>query len=57
MVFMASDFKFIRFSNIPEGNKRYLMFSQNVEDDIIEKINKAIQSQFIKASDSTANGK
>ncbi|MBF0389386.1 MAG: transporter substrate-binding domain-containing protein [Desulfamplus sp.] len=38
------EFEFIRFSDMPEGNKRYLIFSKMVEDELIEKINKAIQS-------------
>ncbi len=38
-----SDFKYIRFSNMPEGNKRYLLFSKKVEDEVIDKINAAIR--------------
>ncbi len=37
-----TDFKYIRFSDMPEGNKRYLLFSKKVEDQVIEKINAAI---------------
>lgn len=41
---LKTDFKIIRFTNIPEGNKRYLLFSKRVEDEVIEKINNAIKS-------------
>ena len=40
-----SDFKYIRFADMPEGNKRYLLFSKKVETAVVEKINAAIQSQ------------
>lgn len=39
-----ADFKFIRFSNMPNGNKRYLLFSKKVNDEVIEAINVAIRS-------------
>ncbi len=38
-----SDFEFIKFSDMPEGNKRYLIFSKQVEDKTIDKINEAIK--------------
>lgn len=38
-----TDFKYIRFSNMPAGNKRYLLFSKKVENEVIEKINAAIR--------------
>lgn len=38
-----TDFKRVKFSNMPEGNKRYILFSRKVEDEVIEKINKAIR--------------
>jgi polar amino acid transport system substrate-binding protein len=38
-----SDFKYVRFSNMPKGNKRYILFSKKVEDEVIEKINAAIK--------------
>lgn len=40
---LQADFTFIRFANIPQGNKRYLLFSQRVEDPVIEKINTALK--------------
>lgn len=36
------DFKYIRFSNMPEGEKRYIMFSEKVNPSIINKINREI---------------
>lgn len=36
------DFSFLELSDVPAGNKRYLMFSKAVEPEIIEKINAAI---------------
>ncbi|MBF0260044.1 MAG: transporter substrate-binding domain-containing protein, partial [Desulfamplus sp.] len=36
------DFNFIKFSDMPQGNRRYLMFSRNIEDEVIDKINSAI---------------
>ena len=38
-----TDFKYIKFSNMPQGNKRYLLFSKKVEDEVIDKINAAIK--------------
>lgn len=38
-----TDFKYIEFSNMPEGNKRYLLFSKKVKDEVIEKIDAAIK--------------
>ncbi|MCK5100993.1 MAG: transporter substrate-binding domain-containing protein, partial [Desulfobacteraceae bacterium] len=40
--FSRNDFKYIKFLNMPKGNKRYLLFSEMVENDMIEKINMAI---------------
>lgn len=40
---LETEFKFIKFNNVPEGNKRYLLFSKQVEDEVIKKINAAIQ--------------
>jgi len=36
------DFKYIMFSDMPEGEKRYILCSQKVEDEVIEKLNTAI---------------
>ncbi len=40
---LETEFKLIRFKNMPEGNKRYLLFSKMVEDEVIDKINSAIK--------------
>lgn len=37
-----NDFKYISFSDIREGEKRYIMCSLKVPDEMIEKLNKAI---------------
>lgn len=37
-------FQYIQFLNMPSGNKRYALFSQQVEDDVIEKINVILES-------------
>lgn len=39
----VTDFKQVKFSNMPEGNNRYILFSRKVEDEVIKKINKAIR--------------
>lgn len=39
----STDFKYIKFSDMPEGNKRYLLFSMRVEDEVINKVNAAIR--------------
>ena len=36
---LKTDFKYIKFNNMPEGNKRYLLFSKMVSNTVIEKIN------------------
>jgi polar amino acid transport system substrate-binding protein len=36
------DFKFIEFSNMQKGEKRYILCSQKVGDDLIERLNKAL---------------
>lgn len=38
-----TDFKYVRFSDMPEGNKRYILFSKKVEDEVVHKINTAIK--------------
>jgi polar amino acid transport system substrate-binding protein len=44
------DFKYIEFKDIPEGEKRYIMCSQKVGDEIIERLNKAItEEDFLKS--------
>lgn len=40
---LETDLAFIHFTDIPPGNKRYLLFSRNVEDAVIEKINAALK--------------
>ncbi|MBW2204389.1 MAG: transporter substrate-binding domain-containing protein [Deltaproteobacteria bacterium] len=42
------DFKYITFSDMPEGEKRYIMCSQKVEDEVIEKLNAAINAAITK---------
>jgi len=37
-----SNFKYISFSDMPKGEKRYLLCSKKVGDDIIERLNSAI---------------
>ncbi len=36
-------FKFIHFSDMPQGNKRYLLFSHKVDEQVIEKINTTLK--------------
>jgi hypothetical protein len=43
----AQDFKQIRFSDMPEGNYRYLICSQNVEDRIMARLNQVIERQAL----------
>lgn len=40
---LKTGFKQIRFTNMPEGNKRYLLFSKQVENKVIDQINSAIK--------------
>ncbi len=40
---LPDDFACIRFTDVPGGNKRYLLFSRSTDQQIIEKINTAIQ--------------
>jgi hypothetical protein len=37
-------FKYIRFIDMPKGNKRYIMFSPLIEDEIISEINTVIRT-------------
>jgi len=39
----TDDFKFIRFADMPAGNKRYILCSLSVEDSVIEKLNTWIE--------------
>lgn len=41
--YAPSDFKQIKFKNMPDGEYRHLMCSKNVPDDVIQKLNAAIQ--------------
>lgn len=42
------NFKYITFSDMPEGEKRYIMCSQKVADEVIEKFNTSITENVIK---------
>ena len=44
------DFKYIAFSDMPEGEKRYILCSRSVRDEDIERLNKAI-TEFINKKD------
>lgn len=50
-----TNFKYVRFSNMQEGNKRYILFSRQVEDEVIEKVNTAIR-KFIHGSSGDHKG-
>ena len=39
---LAETFQFIRFPDVPEGNKRYLLFSRSTDKDIIDRVDAAI---------------
>jgi polar amino acid transport system substrate-binding protein len=41
-----NDFKYITFSDITEGEKRYIMCSLKVSDEIITKLNRAIENNL-----------
>ena len=45
--FDAQDFKTIRFTDIPSGEKRYILCSMQVEESIIEQLNEAIRQYVI----------
>lgn len=47
----ASDFKKITFTDMPEGNRRYLLFSRQVEDSTIDRLNRIIQNYRIDQPD------
>jgi len=40
---LRSDFKFVHFSDPPAGNRRYLMFSRQVEESLIDRFDTALQ--------------
>jgi hypothetical protein len=42
---LTDNFKFIRFSDMPGGNQRYLLFSQTTDKAIIDRIDTAIIEQ------------
>jgi len=39
----ASDFKKIAFTDMPEGNRRYILFTRQVEDSTIDRLNQVIR--------------
>ncbi len=39
---LADTFQFIRFPDVPEGNKRYLMFSRSTDKDLIDRVDAAV---------------
>lgn len=41
--FSPSDFKYIHFSDMPEGNKRYIICSPKLPDELIERLNQSIR--------------
>ena len=41
--FVKEDFKYVRFSNMPTGLKRYILYSRKVEDDLIKKVDETIR--------------
>lgn len=41
--FKREDFKYIRFSNMPVGLKRYILYSKKVDNDLIKKVDEAIR--------------
>lgn len=47
--FDMQDFKFVYFTDIPYGEKRYILCSKQVEDSMIEKLNTAIR-QYVTLS-------
>jgi hypothetical protein len=42
---LTENFKFVRFSDMPGGNQRYLLFSQTTDTAIIDRVNAAIIEQ------------
>jgi len=41
--FKRDDFQYVKFSNMPAGLKRYILYSKKVENDIILKVDEAIR--------------
>ncbi len=42
---LPDDFTFIRFTDVPKGNRRYLLFNRKVDPYIIEKFDRAMEHQ------------
>jgi hypothetical protein len=49
--FDLQDFKFIHFTDIPSGEKRYILCSKQVEDPVIEQLNAAIRQYVTLAEE------
>ncbi|MCP4686500.1 MAG: amino acid ABC transporter substrate-binding protein [Desulfobacterales bacterium] len=49
--FPDADFKYIRFSDMPMGEKRYILFGKQIEDEVVEKVNEAIRVHVLGAND------
>ena len=47
----ASDFKKITFTDMPEGNRRYILFSRQVEDSTIDRLDRVIRQYGIDEPD------
>ena len=47
----SSDFKKIAFTDMPQGNRRYILFSRQVEDSTIGRLNRVIQYYGINEPD------
>ncbi len=48
-----TDFKYITFSNMPRGEKRYILCSEKVPDTVIKKLNTVIEKEVHKKSGDT----
>lgn len=48
------EFKYIHFSDMPMGEKRYILCSQQVEDEVIEKLKVAIDTYMNKETNGVA---
>lgn len=44
----VENFKYINFSDMPKGEKRYIIFSRNIKDDLIVKLNGAIEDYILE---------
>jgi ABC-type amino acid transport substrate-binding protein len=47
----ASDFKKITFTDMPEGNRRYILFSRQVEDSTIDRLDRVLRQYGIDEPD------